>query len=95
MRNRVPASRSRILGQVAVVAIFAAAVAGCNGSSRLSKPLFTGSTENQRQIIGDDHHEMFSQDQMPAVNVYWGESYVNSPVDLQRVPPFRRSPPKP
>ncbi len=42
-------------------------------------------------IIGDDHHEMFPEDHMPAVNVYWGETYLNSPVDLEKVLPFRRS----
>ena len=25
-------------------------------------------------VIGDDHHEMFPEDHMPAVNVYWGEN---------------------
>jgi hypothetical protein len=40
--------------------------------------------------IGDDHHEMFPEDHMPAVNVYWGERYLNSPVDLESVPSFRR-----
>jgi murein DD-endopeptidase MepM/ murein hydrolase activator NlpD len=51
MRYRVPASRSRIPGQIAVAAILAAAVAGCSSTNRT--PLFTGSTENQRQIIGN------------------------------------------
>ena len=41
-------------------------------------------------IIGDDHHEMFPEDHMPSINIYWGEEYLNSPVDLERVPPFRR-----
>ena len=41
-------------------------------------------------IIGDDHHEMFPEDHMPAVNVYWGENYLNAPVDLEKVPAFRR-----
>jgi hypothetical protein len=42
-------------------------------------------------VIGDDHHEMFSADHMPAVNVYWGDKYLNSPVELENIPPFRRS----
>jgi hypothetical protein len=41
-------------------------------------------------IIGDDHHEMFPEDHMPAVNVYWGGGYLNAPVDLEKVPGFRR-----
>src|SRR5678815_1206803 len=42
-------------------------------------------------IIGDDHHEMFPEDHMPAVNVYWGEKYLNSPAELEKIPPFRRA----
>ena len=42
-------------------------------------------------VIGDDHHEMFSEDHMPAVNVYWGEKYLNSPAELEKIPPFRRA----
>ena len=42
-------------------------------------------------VIGDDHHEMFPEDHMPAVNIYWGEKYLNAPVDVERIAPFRRS----
>lgn len=42
-------------------------------------------------IIGDDHHEMFPEHHMPAVNVFWGEKYLNSPVNLENVVPFRRA----
>ena len=54
MRNRVFACRSGLLGRVAVVAIAAATVAGCSEASRFGTPLFTGSTKNQRAIIGND-----------------------------------------
>lgn len=54
MRNRVSAYRSRYLGQAALVAVIAMTAAGCSESSRWGTPLFTGSTENQRQIIGND-----------------------------------------
>jgi murein DD-endopeptidase MepM/ murein hydrolase activator NlpD len=54
MRNRVSAYRSRFLGQAALVAVLAATAAGCSESSRFGAPLFTGSTENQRQIIGNN-----------------------------------------
>jgi murein DD-endopeptidase MepM/ murein hydrolase activator NlpD len=54
MRNRVSAYRSRFLGQAALVAVLAATAAGCSESSRFGTPLFTGSTENQRQIIGNN-----------------------------------------
>jgi murein DD-endopeptidase MepM/ murein hydrolase activator NlpD len=52
MRNRVSACRSRFLGQAALVAVLALTAAGCSESSRFGTPLFTGSTQNQREIIG-------------------------------------------
>jgi murein DD-endopeptidase MepM/ murein hydrolase activator NlpD len=54
MRNRVSAYRSRFLGQAALAALLAATASGCSESSRFGSKLFTGSTENQRQIIGND-----------------------------------------
>lgn len=54
MRNRVSACRPRYIRQAALVATLAAIVAGCSGPSRFTTPIFTGSTENQRQIIGND-----------------------------------------
>ncbi|CAN5238829.1 LysM peptidoglycan-binding domain-containing M23 family metallopeptidase [soil metagenome] len=54
MRNRVPALRSRALGQAAFIVVIAGVAAGCSNSSRLSEPFFTGSTENQKEIIGKD-----------------------------------------
>ena len=42
-------------------------------------------------VIGDDHHEMFSEDHMPAVSVYWGDKYQNLPADMEQIPPFRRA----
>ena len=55
MRNLSCAFRIRLLNQVAVVAILAGATAACSGDvTRLREPLFTGSTPNQRQIIGQN-----------------------------------------
>ncbi len=51
MRNRDTAYRSRVLGQAAFVVIAAGMAASCSNSTRFDT-LFTGSTENQRQIIG-------------------------------------------
>ena len=42
-------------------------------------------------VIGDDHYEMFSEDHMPAVNIFWGEKYLSLPADLEKIPAFRRS----
>lgn len=57
MRNRVLTSRSRVIRQAALVALMAGATAACSGGSeRFNKPLFsglTGTTQNQREILGD------------------------------------------
>jgi len=53
MRIQVTASRFRILGNATLVALIAATAAGCSGSDRFASPLFTGSTKNQREIIGN------------------------------------------
>lgn len=55
MRNLSCAFRIRLLNQVAVVAILAGATAACSGDvTRLREPFFTGSTPNQREIIGQN-----------------------------------------
>jgi murein DD-endopeptidase MepM/ murein hydrolase activator NlpD len=57
MRN--PVFRSRTLTPVAVVALLAVTAASCsNDALRLREPLFTGSTQNQKEIIGDDGQPM-------------------------------------
>ena len=52
MRNRDSAFRYRFLGHAAFVAVAAGLAASCSNATRLQEPFFTGSTENQRQIIG-------------------------------------------
>lgn len=55
MRNPSSAFRARILAQAAAVASLAGVMAGCSAdSTRLQEPAFTGSTPNQREIIGND-----------------------------------------
>jgi murein DD-endopeptidase MepM/ murein hydrolase activator NlpD len=58
MRSVDSAFRFRALAQVALVVLLAGATAACSGSKRLSEPFFTGSTENQRQIIGQADQPM-------------------------------------
>jgi catalytic LigB subunit of aromatic ring-opening dioxygenase len=41
-------------------------------------------------IVGDDQYELFQEDHVPAVNIHWSDSFVNPPVKLEKVPPFRR-----
>ena len=52
MRNLVSAYRSRLLGQAAAIAIIAGFGAGCSDATHPGEPFFTGSTANQREIIG-------------------------------------------
>ena len=52
MRNRVVGSRARQLSLVAMAAMLAGTAAGCADATRFHEPLFTGSTANQREIIG-------------------------------------------
>jgi murein DD-endopeptidase MepM/ murein hydrolase activator NlpD len=52
MRNRVSATRARVLGQAAAIAILAGMGAACSDAARMKEPFFTGSTANQRDIIG-------------------------------------------
>ena len=42
-------------------------------------------------VIGDDQYELFREDHVPAMNVYWGDAIDRAPVQLDNVPGFRRS----
>lgn len=42
-------------------------------------------------VIGDDHHEMFAENHMPAINIFWGEKYLSAPAELEKIPAFRRA----
>ena len=52
MRNRDSAFRYRVLGHAAFVVAAAGLAASCSNATRFQEPFFTGSTENQREIIG-------------------------------------------
>ena len=52
MRNRDNAFRYRVLGHAAFVVAAAGLAASCSNATRFQEPFFTGSTENQREIIG-------------------------------------------
>ncbi|SHG04961.1 Murein DD-endopeptidase MepM and murein hydrolase activator NlpD, contain LysM domain [Kaistia soli DSM 19436] len=55
MRKSVLSVRSRVLSQVAVISLLAGLTAACSGdASRFGIPAFTGSTANQKAIIGGD-----------------------------------------
>ncbi|HWJ76363.1 MAG TPA: peptidoglycan DD-metalloendopeptidase family protein [Kaistia sp.] len=55
MRRSVLSVRSRVLSQVAVISLLAGLTAACSGdASRFGIPAFTGSTANQKAIIGGD-----------------------------------------
>ncbi|MBF4769387.1 extradiol ring-cleavage dioxygenase [Nocardioides agariphilus] len=40
-------------------------------------------------VVGDDQAEMYSEDSMPAVAVYWGETVADLPRDMTNVPASR------
>jgi 3-O-methylgallate 3,4-dioxygenase len=42
-------------------------------------------------IVGDDQYELFREDHVPAMNVYWGDVIERATVQLENVPNFRRS----
>lgn len=54
MRNPVFAFRSRPVFQAGVVILIAGMSASCSNSLRLQEPFFTGSTDNQKEIIGSN-----------------------------------------
>lgn len=42
-------------------------------------------------VVGDDQHEQYSDDNMPAILVYWGETIENNPLPMDEdVPAFWR-----
>jgi hypothetical protein len=41
-------------------------------------------------VVGDDQKEVISDENMPAMLVYWGDTVVNRPRDPQRLPPSIR-----
>ncbi|MEJ0012631.1 MAG: peptidoglycan DD-metalloendopeptidase family protein [Bauldia sp.] len=55
MRSPVFAFGSRRVGGAALVVLLAGMSASCSNSLRLQEPFFTSSTENQREIIGQDN----------------------------------------
>ncbi len=69
MRNPVPAFRSRTVLNVVTVACLAVTAAACN-SARFHDGLFTGSTPNQREIIGS------AADQPMPAQTYGGSGTV-------------------
>jgi len=52
MRNPDSAFRPRLLANAAFVMVAAGMAASCSNASRFQEPFFTGSTQNQREIIG-------------------------------------------
>jgi murein DD-endopeptidase MepM/ murein hydrolase activator NlpD len=54
MRSPVSAFRSRFVYQASLVVLLAGASASCSNALRLQEPFFTGSTDNQRQILSQN-----------------------------------------
>lgn len=67
MCKRVPGVRVRFLTQTAVVAMIAGLGAACSADpNRVKEPFFTGSTANQRAIIGAPAAPAMAQGQVPS-----------------------------
>ncbi len=75
MGNRVTAFVSGTLGPATIIVLLAGLSAACSDSIRLKKPLFTGSTENQRAII--DHS---ATQPMPPALAGQGEAVSRAPL---------------
>ena len=84
MRSPESAFRSRALGQVALVVLLAGATAACSGSKRLSEPFFTGSTDNQRQIINQNASADYQPMPAPINSAAVTSSALPPPVDYGR-----------
>ena len=41
-------------------------------------------------VVGDDQAELFTEGNMPAIAVYWGDTVLDLPRDLSGVPRSRR-----
>ncbi|HVZ13811.1 MAG TPA: LysM peptidoglycan-binding domain-containing M23 family metallopeptidase [Bauldia sp.] len=67
MRSPVTAFRSRPVFNVAFVVLVAGMSAACSNSLRLQEPFFTGSTENQREILGSADQSSAYQQPMPQI----------------------------
>lgn len=73
MCNRVSAFRTRFLGQAAAVAVLAGLGAACSSdATRVREPFFTGSTANQRDIIGGTGNTQVAQSPLPPANAAGG-----------------------
>ena len=83
MRNPVAAFRSRPVIQAAIVVLMAGASASCSNSLRLQEPFFTGSTENQREIIGQNGAQSYADDSTQAMPSVAG----NDDVSRSDLPP--------
>jgi len=67
MRNSVSAFGFRTVSQAVAAVLLAGMSAACSNSTRLSEPFFTGSTANQRDIIGDGSADPSTAQPMPPV----------------------------
>jgi murein DD-endopeptidase MepM/ murein hydrolase activator NlpD len=81
MRNPDSAFRARALSQVALIVLIAGATAACSGSKRLSEPFFTGSTDNQRQIINPTASADYQPMPGPVSNASVSRSNLPPPSD--------------
>ncbi|MCC2112971.1 MAG: LysM peptidoglycan-binding domain-containing protein, partial [Hyphomicrobiales bacterium] len=94
MRIQSPSSRSRLFGQVAIAAILSGLATGCSAdATRVTSPLFSGATPNQRAIIEQSSQQSYGS---PASGSQGYSDYTGSvgratkePVRKWSLPPIR------
>ena len=65
--------------------------AQCNANSEKLSRVLADARLDAVIIIGDDQHEQFFEDNMPAILIYWGEKIENNPLKMDDdVPQFWR-----
>jgi 3-O-methylgallate 3,4-dioxygenase len=59
----------------------------CTASIKKLSQILADARLDSLIIIGDDHHEQFLDDNMPAILVYWGETIENNPLHMEEDAP--------
>jgi aromatic ring-opening dioxygenase catalytic subunit (LigB family) len=61
--------------------------ARCTANIATLSQILTDARLDSLIIVGDDQHEQFFEDNMPAILVYWGETIENNPLHMEEDAP--------
>jgi 3-O-methylgallate 3,4-dioxygenase len=61
--------------------------ARCTANIEKLSRLLTDAKLDALVVIGDDQHEQFFEDNMPAILIYWGETIENNPLHMEEDAP--------